>query len=284
MELSRGRGRGRGFFMGAGRGQPYHGYESVSEESIRTQEEALEQADKHRKVEIPDFSGSLNPDDLLEWIRDVEIIFEFKNYNDAKAFKVAVLKLKGYASLWYDNLKHQRLRDGKEAIKSWSKLKKKLLDKFVTKDYTQDLFIKLSKLRQDKRPLETYLREFEQLTLLYEINEKVEQRIARFSEGLDKNIATKVRMQPLWSYDDVVNLAFRVEKIGKSKPATSKPKPTFRPNTGVKIAETPKPVSQTGGDNGKALMFPKSNPPLTKEKIKCFQCQGYGHFKNDCPS
>ncbi|XP_074292223.1 uncharacterized protein LOC141619091 [Silene latifolia] len=269
----------------AGRGQPPPGYESDSEESIRTQEEALEQADKHLKVEIPDFFGSLNPDDLLEYIRDVEKIFEFKNYyNDAKACKVVVLKLKGYASLWYDNLKNQRLREGKEPIKSWSKLKKKLLDKFVTKDYSQDLFINLSKLRQDERPLETYLREFERLTLQCEINEKTEQMIARFLEGLDKNIATKVRTQPLWSYDDVVNLALRVEKMGKSKPATPKPKPVFRPYTGVKIAETPKPVSQAGGDKGKAPMFPKSNPPLTKEKIKCFQCQGYVHFRKECPS
>ncbi|XP_074304844.1 uncharacterized protein LOC141639673 [Silene latifolia] len=189
-----------------------------------------------------------------EWIRDVEKIFELKTYNDAKACKVAVLKLKGYASLWYDNLKHHRLREGKESIKSWSKLKKKLLDKFVTKDYTQDLFIKLSKLRQDERPLETYLREFEQLTLQCEINKKPEQRIARFIEGLDKNIVTKVRMQPLWSYDDVVNLALRVEKMGKSKPTTPKPKPVYRPYTSVKIVETPKLVSQTGGDKGKAPM------------------------------
>ncbi|XP_074292107.1 uncharacterized protein LOC141618956 [Silene latifolia] len=259
--LARGRGRGRGFFMGAGRGQPPNGYESESEESIRIQEEALEQAGKHLKLEIPDFSRSLNPGDLLEWIRDVEKIFEFKNYNDAK-----------------------RLREGKEPIKSWSKLKKKLLDKFVTKDYTQDLFIKLSKLRQDERPLETYLREVEQLTLQCEINEKPEKRIARFLEGLDKNIATKVRMQPLWSYDDVVNFALRVEKMGKSKPAPPKPKPVYRPYTGVKIVETPKPVSQAGGDKGKAPMFPKSNPPLTKEKIKCFQCKGYGHSRKDCPS
>ncbi|XP_074292222.1 uncharacterized protein LOC141619090 [Silene latifolia] len=235
--FARGRGRGRGFFVGAERGQPLHEYESESEESNRTRERVPEHTDKHLKVEIPEFSSSLNPDDLLEWIRDIDKIFEYKSYIDVKAFKFVVLKLKGYASLWYDNLKHQQIREGKEPLRSWSKLKKKMLGKFVTKDYTQDLFIKLSKLWQDERHIEAYLREFEQLTLQCEINEKLEQMIARFLEGLDKNIAAKVRMQPLWSYDDVVNLALRVEKMGKAKPAVSKTttRPAFRPFTGVRI-------------------------------------------------
>ncbi|XP_074265585.1 uncharacterized protein LOC141588025 [Silene latifolia] len=272
--------------MGAGRGQPPLGYESESEESIRTQEEVPEHTDKHLKVEIPEFSGSLDPEDLLEWIRDIEKNFKYKGYTDVKAFKVAVLKLKGYASLWYDNLKHQWIREGKEPLRSWSKLKKKMLSRFVTKDYTQDLFIKLSKLRQDERPVETYLREFEQLTFQCEINEKPEQRIARFLEGLDKNIATKVRMQPMWSYDDVVNLSLRVEKMGKAKPAVSKTttRPAFRPFTSVRIGSTPKPATPPTLDKGKAPMNQKTNPPMTEGKIKCFQCQGYGHLRKDCPS
>ncbi|XP_074302910.1 uncharacterized protein LOC141637245 [Silene latifolia] len=110
-----------------------------------------------------------------------------------------------------------------------------------TDKHLKDLFIKLSKRRQDERPLETYLREFEQLTLQCEINEKTEQRIAMFLEGLDKNIVTK-------------------------------------------ITEIPKLVTQVGVDKGKAPRFPKSNPPLTKENIKFFQYQGYGHFRKYCPS
>ncbi|XP_074283141.1 uncharacterized protein LOC141607684 [Silene latifolia] len=191
-----------------------------------------------------------------------------------------------YASLWYDNLKHQRLREGKESIKSWSKLKRKLLDKFVTKDYTQDMFIKLYKLRQDERPLETYLREFEQLTLQCEINEKLEQRIFRLLEGLDKNIATKVRIQPLWSYDDVVNLALRVEKMGKSKPASPKSntKPVFKPYTSIRFNDTSKTTIPTTSVKGKVVATSKPTQPPTENRIKCFQCQGYGHFKKDCPS
>ncbi|XP_074289015.1 uncharacterized protein LOC141614158 [Silene latifolia] len=125
-----------------------------------------------------------------------------------------------------------------------------MLGKFVTKDYTQDLFIKLSKLRQDERPIQTYLREFEQLTLQCEINEKPEQKIARFLDGLHKNIASKVRI----------------------------------PFTRVRIGSTPKPTAPPTLDKGKAPINQKTNPYVTEGMIKCFQCQGYGHFRKDCPS
>ncbi|XP_074317993.1 uncharacterized protein LOC141654773 [Silene latifolia] len=253
----RGRGRGRGI-LGAGRGQPHHEEElnSDSEESMMEEGNYLAR-DKDVKVEIPDFHGSLNPEDLLDWLRSVERVFEFKNYDDKKAFKVAILKLKGYASLWYENMKHQRIRDGKEPVRSWLKLKKKLKEKFIAKDYTQDIFIKLTQLKQEQ-----------------------------FIEGLDPKIASKVRMQQVWSFDEAVNLALRIEKLGKIKPATPKfpTRTTFKPYTGVKITEVPKLVTQPTVDKGKAPMYPKPNPPLSRDKIKCFQCQGFGHFKKDCPS
>jgi len=159
-----GGGRGRGY-GGRGRGQPPPHMEdqfSDSEESLETHPR---DHDRDIKVDIPDFYGSLNPEDLLDWLRSIERIFEFKEYPDRKCFKVAIMKFKGYASLWYENLKNQRNREGKEPIKSWLKLKKKLKDKFVPKDYTQDMFLKLAQLKQEAQPIESYLRDFEQLTL-----------------------------------------------------------------------------------------------------------------------
>ncbi|KAK9714387.1 hypothetical protein RND81_06G090500 [Saponaria officinalis] len=245
-----------------GRRGPQGGDGSDTDDSVRSGAAAHRQVDQHLRVDIPEFSGSLNPDELLEWLRDVERAFEYKGYNDLKAFKVATLKLKGYASLWYENLKSQTAKDGKEPIRSWSKLRKKLMSKFITKDYSQDLFIQMSKLKQDDQSVESYLRKFEQLTLQCELTEKPEQKIARFLEGLNEKIAEKVRMQPLWSFDDVVNLSLKVEKMGKARGATPKATP--------KLGKTP--------------MGQNTNTPPMENKKKCFQCQGHGNFRKDCPS
>ena len=49
----------------------------------------------------------------MEWIQVLERLFGIKEYSDKKAFKVVVLKLKNYASLWYENFKKRRAREGK---------------------------------------------------------------------------------------------------------------------------------------------------------------------------
>jgi len=54
-----------------------------------------------------DSEGTLNPDVYLEWIQSVERFFEDKGSSKEKSFKVATLKLKQYAFLWYGNTKRQ---------------------------------------------------------------------------------------------------------------------------------------------------------------------------------
>jgi len=52
------------------------------------------------KFDPPEFEGNLNPDLFIEWMQALERFFEIKEYSEEKVFKVVVLKLKKYASLW----------------------------------------------------------------------------------------------------------------------------------------------------------------------------------------
>jgi len=148
------------------------------------------------KFEPQEFEGNLNPEAFLEWVQTIERIFEIKEYSDEKSFKVAILKLKKYASLWYENVKKQRAREGKARIKTWSKLKRLMTKRFLPDNYKRDLYLKVSSLSQGRLNVEEYIREFEQLQIRSGLEEEPEQTMARFLRGLDPAIAEKVDLQP----------------------------------------------------------------------------------------
>jgi len=98
------------------------------------------------KFDPPEFEGKLNPDLFIEWSQALEHFFEIKEYSDERAFKVAILKLKRYASPWYENAKKQRGREGKLWIRTWSKLKKLMTKRFLPDNYKHDLYLRVSSL------------------------------------------------------------------------------------------------------------------------------------------
>ena len=60
---------------------------------------------KDFRVKAHEFDGSLKLDDYLKWVQSMERIFDIEGYSGEKAFKLVFLKLKQFASLWYENLK-----------------------------------------------------------------------------------------------------------------------------------------------------------------------------------
>jgi len=70
-----------------------------------------------------------------------------------------------------------------------------------------------------------YMREFEQLLLRGAIHEPQEQTVARFLNGLNPLIATKVELETYFTLDDVFKLALKVEKRRKEKKVFTRPFP-----------------------------------------------------------
>ena len=56
------------------------------------------------KVKAPCFGGSLNPEDLLDWIGDMEKYFEWKEIKDPRRVRFTCTRLKGHATRWWENL------------------------------------------------------------------------------------------------------------------------------------------------------------------------------------
>jgi len=132
---------------------------TLSSHSLSSQKESRPRRVKERpprqqvhplgELDPPEFGESLKPNLLIEWIQALEWISACKGYSNEKAFKVAVLKLKGIASLWYENVQRQRAREGRIRIKTWSKLQKLMTKRFLSTDFEHDLYLRVSSSNQE---------------------------------------------------------------------------------------------------------------------------------------
>ena len=90
-------------------------------------------------MEVVLYDGKLDPNVVLNWISNMEKFFEYENTPDNRKVKIVVTRLKGHASLWWENLQTDRQRRGKEKIKTWPKMVNKVKKKFLPVDYQVSL-------------------------------------------------------------------------------------------------------------------------------------------------
>ncbi|KAI4372829.1 hypothetical protein MLD38_011013 [Melastoma candidum] len=151
-------------------------------------------------VQIPEFEGNLDPEEFIDWMHTVEHIFDYEEVPDERMVKLAALKLKKYSSLWWENTSHQRRREGRDQIRTWSKMKRAMTKRFLPEHYRRDLYLKLQSLKQVSSVSE-YTREFERLLLQCDVQEAQEQTIAReLSDGeeeFDENV------DPVWDAEEI---------------------------------------------------------------------------------
>ena len=69
-------------------------------------------------IEVSSYSGGLNPEELVDWINEMNKCFDYEEISEDKKVKFAVTKLTGHAALWWDGVQAERRRVGKQAIKS----------------------------------------------------------------------------------------------------------------------------------------------------------------------
>ena len=60
------------------------------------------------KMDIPVYEGSLNTEELLDWIRALDTYFDYEDIEEDKKVRHVVTKLKGHAALWWDELQVDR--------------------------------------------------------------------------------------------------------------------------------------------------------------------------------
>jgi hypothetical protein len=92
------------------------------------------------KMDIPVYEGNLDVEELLEWIRAIDKYFNYEDVEEDKKVKHAITRLKGHATLWWDELQADRSCKGKQKIKSWDRMIAKMKAKFIPRDYQITIF------------------------------------------------------------------------------------------------------------------------------------------------
>ena len=97
------------------------------------------------KVEVPEFEGRLDPDDLLEWLQTIERIFDYKEILEEKKVKLVALRSVSMLALVVQLVcQKSETREGK--IRTWEKMKTKLKAYFLPPSYLQDSYSQLHNL------------------------------------------------------------------------------------------------------------------------------------------
>lgn len=174
------------------------------------------------RLEPPDFEGTIDPQDFIDWSQTMERIFEAKSYSEQKSCKLAIIKLKKYAPLWYESVEHKRAREGKRKVTTWTKLKSLMQKRFVLASYKQELYLSLTSLKQDDLSVLDYIQRFEQLMIQVDLDDKEEHKIARFVHGLNPSIAERLEMHQVWLFEDACKLALKIERQLKTKKVASR--------------------------------------------------------------
>jgi hypothetical protein len=64
------------------------------------------------KLDIPKFSGNLQPEEFLDWVAAVEEILDFKGVPEDRQVSLVATKFWGRAAAWWQQLKQTRVWQG----------------------------------------------------------------------------------------------------------------------------------------------------------------------------
>ena len=83
---------------------------------------------------IASFNGYFLKEDFLDWLLDLEDLFDYENICYERKVRIALYKLSKYALCWWEQVQSDKIRQGKDKIRSWPRMKKMLAIKFYPLD------------------------------------------------------------------------------------------------------------------------------------------------------
>ena len=167
--------------------------------------------------------------------------------------------------------------------------------RFVPNHYYRDLYLKLQGLNQGYKTVDEYHKEMEIAMIRANVVEDREATMARFLNGLNRDIANVVELQYYVELEDMVHMATKVERqlrkghvqpgfnsgSSSSWKTTLKREGIVQPRSFVPFKTEPSTakVDVPTGAKGKS-----KTQPIRTHDVKWFRCQGHEHYASECPN
>ncbi|XP_059446591.1 uncharacterized protein LOC132178154, partial [Corylus avellana] len=183
-----------------------------------------------------------------------------------------------------------RRRNHERPIETWEEMKAIMRRRFVPSHYYRDLYQKLQSLTQGYRSVDDYYKEMEIAMIRANVEEDREATMARFLNGLNREIANVVELQHYVELEDMVHMAIKVERQLKRKGTRSFQNPgsftSWRSNgskdEGVVFKSKTEPPKRR--DDVPGVNKGKTESQTRNCDIKFFRCLGVGYIASQCPN
>jgi hypothetical protein len=163
-------------------------------------------------MDIPVYEGNLDDEEILDWIGALDTYFDYEDVEEEKKVKHVVTRLKGHATLWWDELQADRYCKGKQKIKSWDRMIAKMKSKFIPRDYQITLFWRIQNFRQKLMSVKEYTEEFYRLNIRVGHRESDDEKVARYMNGLRYDIQDEMSMVTIQTVEDAYQMALKAEE------------------------------------------------------------------------
>ncbi|KAK1645868.1 hypothetical protein QYE76_063673 [Lolium multiflorum] len=248
------------------------------------------------KFTMPKFQGEEDPDAYLSWVLKVDKIFRIHNFSEAKKVAMASLEFEGYANVWWEEVNKKREKEDLAPIDTWEEMQEVMHTRFVPTHHKRDLFNKLTKLKQSFKSVEEYYKEMHMTMMSANVDEREEQTMARFLNGLNIPVKRIVEFLPYKNMVELLHQATRAERQVREDLASAKPKTFFAArnamNASSSITNTSAIASKDPPNQARSAIKTTSFKPeqstmsskasTGSSNITCFKCGAQGHKSFEC--
>ncbi|KAK1680434.1 hypothetical protein QYE76_041282 [Lolium multiflorum] len=248
------------------------------------------------KFTMPKFQGEEYPDAYLSWVLKVDKIFRIHNFSEAKKVAMASLEFEGYANVWWEEVNKKRAKEDLDPIDTWEEMQEVMHTRFVPTHHKRDLFNKLTQLKQSFKSVEEYYKEMHMTMMSANVDEREEQTMARFLNGLNIPVKRIVEFLPYTNMVELLHQATRAERQVREDLASAKTKTFFAArnatNASSSIKNTsalaPKDPPKQARSAIKTTSFKPEQSTMSSKastgssNITCFKCGAQGHKSFEC--